>query len=267
LNGGSPRVRLKKHLGQHLLEDPATLSEIAEAAGVREGDAVFEIGPGPGTLTAVLAQRVGAEGRVLAVELDRDWHGRLDAVRRTCPWVEVQWGDALALDLDGLLEGPGWRCVANIPYYITSPLVQKLVEARAHFSVMALLMQREVAVRIDATRGRDVGPLSHYVHYHARTEVALDVPASAFRPPPKVASALLVLRPLAAPPVDVPFEMLRPLIATAFSARRKMLRSTLRALMPGEGEVESWLRRAEIAPTARAEDLGLDDFARLVRAR
>ena len=260
-------AHLKKRLGQHILESPEMLGAIVDAAGVSEGDAVLEIGPGPGTLTRVLAQRVGPGGRVLAIELDRDWQGALDGVQRAFPQVDVRWEDALATDLDGLLAERQWRCVANIPYYITSPLVQKLVEARQHFRIIALLMQKEVAERLNARRGRDVGSLSHYVQQHAESAIALEVPPSAFRPPPRVDSALLLLRPLSQPRVEVPYERLRPIIAAAFAARRKMLRGTLRALADDGAAVEAWLARAGISPTARAEDLLLEDWARLARTR
>lgn len=260
-------ARLKKHLGQHILSQPATLEAIASAAEVGPGDSVLEIGPGPGTLTRVLAHRVGAGGRVVAVELDRDWAGALEHVQRDHPHVEVRWEDALRTDLDAVLGSAIWRCVANIPYYITSPLVQRLVEARHHFRLLALLMQKEVAERLHASHGRDVGMLSHYVHYHADTALGPEVPPEAFHPPPRVHSALLLLRPRTHPPVDVPFDALRPIIGAAFAARRKMLRSTLRPLAAeGEG-VESWLARADVAPTGRAEDLDLAALARLARTR
>lgn len=258
---------LKKRLGQHILESPATLGAIVDAAGVVAGDSVLEIGPGPGTLTRTLAERVGPQGRVLAIELDREWQRALDGVQRAYPQVHVRWEDALHTDLDASLEGATWRCVANIPYYITSPLVAKIVEARTHFVVVALLMQKEVAERLNARRGRDVGALSHYVQYHAETKIALEIAPTAFRPPPKVDSALLLLHPLAAPRVDVPYARLRPIIATAFGARRKMLRGTLRPLVGQGANVASWLDAAGVSPTARAEELDLDDWARLAATR
>lgn len=258
---------LKKRLGQHILESPAMLDAIVDAAGVVAGDSVLEIGPGPGTLTRALAEKVGEHGRVLAVELDRDWQSPLDGVQRAFPQVHVRWEDALSTDLDATLGGATWRCVANIPYYITSPLVQKLIEARAHFCVVALLMQKEVAERLHARRGRDVGTLSHYVQYHCDTEIALEIAPTAFRPPPKVDSALLLLRPLAAPRVDMPYARLRPIIAAAFGARRKMLRGSLRALAGAGGQVELWLAAAGVSPTARPEELDLDDWARLAAMR
>lgn len=260
-------AQLKKRLGQHILESPATLGAIVDAAGVVVGDSVLEIGPGPGTLTRALAERVGPTGRVLAVELDRDWQGALDTLTRAVPQVQVRWEDALNTDLGAVLGGAGWRCVANIPYYITSPLVQKLIEGRAHFRVIALLMQKEVAERLHARRGRDVGTVSHYVQYHADTDIALEIAPTAFRPPPKVDSALLLLRPLDSPRVDVPYERMRPIIATAFGARRKMLRGTLRALAGDPVATDSWLAAAGVSPTARAEELDLTDWARLAVTR
>lgn len=261
---------MKKRLGQHLLVDSAVLDAIEEVAGTRAGDRVLEIGPGPGNLTARLADAVRPQGRVVAIELDRSWASRLNRACSGRPHVKVVWNNALEVDLAALLgeDGP-WKCVANIPYYITSPIVQKLLDARRLFSLFALLMQKEVATRLHATSGREVGMLSHFVHYHCETRIAFDVPASAFRPPPTVDSALLVMEPLSAPPVDVPFDSLRPIIQAAFSARRRMLRGTLRALpsMETTDAVDGWLSRAGIHPQARPEQLTLDDFARLAMTR
>lgn len=250
---------------------PDTLRAIALAANVSAADHVLEIGAGPGNLTRELARLVSSHGRVRAIELDRDWTSMLESLHENHAQVDVTWGDALTVDFDTLLGGtPGpWKCVANIPYYITSQLVQKLVEYRRYFSVMALLMQQEVAERLNAERGREVGMLSYFVHYHCTTELALTVPASAFRPPPKVDSALLILRPRAVPAVDIPFDGIRPIIQAAFASRRKMLRKTLCALpgMRDRGDVLPWLERASIAADARPEELTLLDFARLASAR
>ncbi|MBM3460613.1 MAG: ribosomal RNA small subunit methyltransferase A [Armatimonadetes bacterium] len=249
--------RLKKRLGQHLLTAPGWLERIVATAAVQPGDGVLEIGPGPGNLTRLLADAVGPTGRVLALELDTDWKPRLEALCASHPQVSVLWCDALEADLDML---DGWRVVANIPYYITAPLVEKLLVARARFTSLALLMQKEVALRLHAQRGREVGAISYFVHYHCATEVALTVPAEAFTPPPKVDSALLLLRPLEERPVAVAPERLFPLIRAAFETRRKMLRGSLR------GYGEAIFRDSGVAGDRRPEDLTLEEFARLASA-
>jgi 16S rRNA (adenine1518-N6/adenine1519-N6)-dimethyltransferase len=261
----SSGVRLKKHLGQHILRDRAILAAIVDAAAVGPRDRVLEIGPGPGTLTAVLAERAA---EVLAVELDTAFRADLGRLAERHPSLRVHFGDVLEIDLPTLLDGGLWKCVANIPYYITSPLVARLLDERGRFSLLALLMQKEVAERIDARRGRDVGPLSYFVQYHARTRVALTVPAAAFTPPPKVESALLVLEPRERPLVDVAYERIRPIVVAAFAARRKMLRGSLRGL-PGmdPARLEGWLRAAGVPPEARPEELSLEDFGRLAATR
>jgi 16S rRNA (adenine1518-N6/adenine1519-N6)-dimethyltransferase len=253
-------ARLKKSLGQHLLTDATILERIVEVAGVRAGDSVLEIGAGPGNLSALLAAGVGTSGRVVAVEIDTDWRARLEGVAGRFPQLSIAWGDVLALDLPELV-GTQARglCVGNIPYYITAPIIERLIEQRSHFRRMALLMQADVADRIATLRGRDIGPISYYVQYHCEVEVPLRVPASAFQPPPQVESAVLVMTPRDEAPVAGDAGIIFKLIRTAFGNRRKMLRVTLREHLAA-------LEQARIDATKRPEELDLSDFAALARA-
>lgn len=266
--------RYKKSLGQHILEDASILRRIVQAAAVPRGGRVLEIGAGPGNLTRVIADAVGPQGTVVSVELDTDWQVPLGAVVEEHPWVRVAWGDVLRADLDELLgqdatETPGaWTVVANIPYYITTPIIEMLIARRSLFSRMALLMQREVARRVACVRGRESGSLSHFVQYHCQASVAFDVPAQAFVPPPEVESALLLLEVREGPPVTAPEDILFRIIHTTFRERRKMLRKSLRSL-PGLGvpaEVEKMLASAGVAGESRPEELSLEQFAALARA-
>lgn len=259
--------RLKKRLGQHILTDTDVLRAIVAAAGVEPGDRVLEIGPGPGNLTRLLTDAVGSTGSVLAVELDRAWHGPLERLQAERPWLRVVWEDALRVHLESPLSAPGapWKAVANIPYYITTPLVERLLSLRRHFSRLALLVQKEVALRMDAVRGRDAGSVSHFVHYHCETQIPFEVSAAAFHPPPQVDSALLVLIPRERPPVAVDEERLFAVIHLAFAGRRKMLRRSLRGLASPEA-LENALERAEVCGDRRPEDLTIEEFAALAEA-
>jgi len=287
-------VPLKKRLGQHLLTSVPVLERIVEAAGVQSGDWILEIGPGPGNLTRCLADRVATNGRIVAVEVDTAWRGSLDRLRRTHPWVEVHWGDILKVELASLLaiphwgssprpptgqesvrsghsrpvEGAPWKVVANIPYYITAPIIEKMLQQRHCFAKMALLVQYEVATRINALQGRNVGVISYLVHYYSESRIAFEVAPSAFTPAPRVTSALLILSPRSQVAVDVPAEALFTLIRTAFGQRRKMLKSTLRSLptLHQHGRTEEVLHMAGIAGDLRPENLTLEDFAALTRA-
>lgn len=251
--------RLKKRLGQHLLA-PEWVRRIVDLAAVAPGERILEIGPGPGNMTRLLADAVGPSGRVVAVELDQDWRSALAAMP---PQVQVVWGDVLQIDLREVLPDAQWRVVANIPYYLTAPLLERLIELRERIPRMALLMQKEVAERLDARSGRDVGAVSHFVHLHFDTRIALEVPAGAFTPPPEVESALLLLERREAPAVSVPPEILFPVIRTAFAGRRKMLRRSLRGLSDA---LDMAFERAGVAGERRPEDLTLQEWDALARA-
>jgi 16S rRNA (adenine1518-N6/adenine1519-N6)-dimethyltransferase len=255
-------IRPKRSLGQHFLADPNTARRVATLAGVSRGDAVLEIGPGLGSLTLALIER-GAH--VLAIELDPRLAG---VVREVVPGdVDVRVGDAVTMDLVALLaHRPEWACVSNLPYNVAVPVVVRLLEDTPAVGQILVMVQREVGERLAAGPGdSEYGAVSVKVAYHAEADVVGAVPPTVFVPRPKVDSVLVSLRRRAMPPVWVPsVTALFELVRAGFAQRRKMLR---RALQPVLGDrAVPVLAAAGVAPTARAEVLGLDEWAAVARA-
>jgi 16S rRNA (adenine1518-N6/adenine1519-N6)-dimethyltransferase len=204
------------------------------------------------------------------VELDDRFAPKLAALRIRYPHLDVVIGDFLKIDLPEIASpAVSWTVVANIPYYITALIIEKLIgEGRGFIREAYLLVQEEVARRIVSRGGRESGAVSIYVQYHARPEIMMIVPPEAFSPPPMVRSALLHLSFLDAPPVEVREESFFTVVGIAFRSRRKMLRNSLAVLpwAPDQGEIEEALKAAGIDPRARPESLDLEDFARLSRS-
>ena len=249
----------KKELGQHWLRDPEILAEIAEAAELSKDDVVLEIGPGLGTLTSRLLARAG---RVVAVEFDRDLAGKLPG-QFPGKNLEVINEDILQFDLNQLPVG--YKVVANVPYYITSKIVEKLMTAENKPSLAVLLVQKEVAERIAAEPG-EMSILAVGVQLFAEAELDIEVPRQFFTPPPKVDSQVVVLRtrtePLVAPEDHKDFFRV---VKAGFSAKRKKLRSSLSGgLGVSKDSAERLLKKANISPDVRAEDLAIDDWQRLL---
>jgi 16S rRNA (adenine1518-N6/adenine1519-N6)-dimethyltransferase len=247
-------------LGQNFVADPNTVRRIARLAEVGEGDQVVEIGPGLGSLTVALAE-TGA--RVTAVELDRHLLPALRSVVEPLG-VEVVQGDAMRLDWDELLTSSGvpgrpWALVANLPYNVATPLVLDLLAGVPAIEHMLVMVQREVAERLAAGPGsKAYGIPSVKVAYRARAEVVGRVPPTVFIPPPRVESALVRLRRLPSPAVDADPDRLFALVEAGFGQRRKMVRRSLAGLVDAAG-----FERAGVRPDARAEELDLDEWARL----
>ena len=251
--------RAKRRLGQHFLSDPRILQRIADALGPTARDTVLEIGPGPGGLTTALAARAG---RVVAIEKDVDL---VPDLRARVPGVMVVPGDALEVDWH-TLGGPGALVAGNIPYNITSPLIDKAL-APPRPRRIVFLVQKEVADRVTAGAGEGAyGALSIGVQAVARAERLFVVPAGAFHPRPKVDSAVLRLTPLESPLVpDAESPMLRRLVVGLFSFRRKQLGRGVRELTGWAPEqVADVLARAEVDPAARPETLEPERFVRLL---
>ncbi|HEX6644791.1 MAG TPA: 16S rRNA (adenine(1518)-N(6)/adenine(1519)-N(6))-dimethyltransferase RsmA [Gemmatimonadales bacterium] len=253
--------RPKRRLGQHFLFDPRILARIADATLAGPADTVLEIGPGPGGLTAALLARAG---RVVAIEKDPDV---LSELKRRAPGAIVLEADALDTDWHAAAGVPPERLIVagNIPYNITSPLIDKALEAPLPSRVV-FLVQKEVAERIASGPGSpEYGALSVGVQAVASVERLFTVPAGAFAPPPKVDSAVIRLAPLAEPLVQ---EARRPdfrrFVVGVFGLRRKQLQRVLRELT-GRGAAESAriLEGLGIAPSARPETLAPRQFAAL----
>jgi len=251
-------LRPKRSLGQNFVVEPNTVRRIVELAGVGPGDQVVEVGPGVGSLTLALLE---AGAAVTAVEIDDALVGALEEVVSRSPYADLRivGGDALTVDWDRLLgdRAGSWHLVANLPYNISVPLVCDLLDGVEAIGRMLVMVQREVAARLVARPGDAAyGLPSVKVSYHAEARTVGRVPPSVFLPRPRVESALVEIVRRPAPLVDVDPQVLFGVVRAGFGQRRKMLRRSLRNLIDEEGLIV-----AGVDPTARAEDLGLDDWA------
>jgi 16S rRNA (adenine1518-N6/adenine1519-N6)-dimethyltransferase len=234
---------------------------IARAAGPLDTVSVIEIGPGPGGLTRALLE-CGAH-HVTAIERDTRCIAALQELSAAYPGrLTVIEGDALTLDPSSLVPAPR-KIVANLPYNIATPLLIGWLRRIGDYESLTLLFQKEVALRLTARpRSHDYGRLSVITQWLAAVRTLFDIPGSAFVPPPKVTSTLVRLTPRAVPLSDCRFTELERVTAAAFGQRRKMLRASLRML----GDSEALLAAAGVKPTARAEELRVEEFCALARA-
>jgi 16S rRNA (adenine1518-N6/adenine1519-N6)-dimethyltransferase len=256
-------------LGQHFLADAGWRERIARAmlasqvsADHPAGGVWIEIGAGHGEMTALLARQAS---RVVAIELDAKLVAPLRALTMKLGNVSVVAGDVLAQDLAKLAGGEPFCVYGNVPYYITSPIVHHLFTCADRLRAAYLVVQLEVATRLTARPGRrDYGYLSAFTQFYARSEILLRIPPGAFRPPPKVASALVALRlPGERATLGVSDEPgFVEFLKKCFAQKRKMLRNNLRAMVE-PGSAEALLAECGISRDARAEQLSLDQFARL----
>ena len=247
-------------LGQHFLLDGNLTDRIARAAGDLGQGTTIEVGPGPGGLTRSLL-RAGA-ARIVAIERDRRAVAALAELAAAVPGrLEVREGDALEIDLAALGEPPR-RVVANLPYNVATPLLIGWLRQAQAFESLTLMFQKEVVDRLAARpRSKAYGRLSVLTQHVCEVVPLFDIAASAFVPPPKVVSSVVRLRPRASAGGDL--SRLEAVTAAAFGQRRKMLRSSLKAAFD---DPESVLSRLGLLPTARAEELAVDDFVRLARS-
>ncbi|MBA2663956.1 MAG: ribosomal RNA small subunit methyltransferase A [Bradymonadaceae bacterium] len=262
--------RAKKRFGQHFLTDPRILDAISTLAGVGAGDRVLEIGPGCGTLTLSLLQH-GAS--VQAVELDRDAIAFVrEALEPYWPLTIVE-GDVLRKDLSVLLAGEAddgsggpWKVVANLPYNVATEIFFRLVEQRERIAVMVLMFQKEVARRLVARVGDDgYGALSLMCRLHCDAEIVMNLPPGAFVPPPKVHSAVVRMVPLVKTRIEDEVQRRRfiKVVKGAFSTRRKTLPNALRTIGLDKDEVAAALEAMGLKTSARAEELGFEQFVAL----
>jgi len=253
-------IRAKKTLGQNFLRDPHYLNRIADAAQVGSEDQVLEIGPGLGHLTRVLLQR---SQKVLAIEVDDRLIPHLTDEFKDVKNFELLHADALEYDYASL---PGrWKVVANLPYYISTPIIQKLIVHRSRFISLTLMLQKEVAERIAAPPGgKDYGYLSVLVQYHTVPRKEFKVPPGSFTPMPEVDSTVITLLMRDQPAAVVRDEdFFIRVIKAAFSQRRKTLRNSLKQLdMPGD-KMDMVLASTGIDLGRRAETLTVAEFGKL----
>ncbi len=253
-------IHAKKSLGQNFLKDPHYLTRIVEAAAVASEDRVLEIGPGQGDLTRLLAARAGA---VLAVELDDRLIERLRTEFAGQRNVVIEHADALEYPFESL-EGI-WKVVANLPYYISTPIIQRLLRFRRTFSSFTLMLQKEVAGRIaSAPGGKEYGYLSVLVQFYAQPRLEFLVPPEAFTPRPEVDSTVITLVMRDTPAASVKDEQFFfRVVKAAFSQRRKTLRNSLRRLGLPKEKLDQVLPATGIDLGRRAETLSVQEFANL----
>lgn len=256
----------QKALGQNFLFDLNLTGRIARAAGPLEGQTVVEIGPGPGGLTRALL--ANGAGRVIAIERDRRCMPALAEIGAHYPGrLEVVDGDALAVDLSGLLGGSPTRIVANLPYNIGTPLLVGWLSAEPWppwWASLTLMFQREVAERIVAKPEQRAayGRLAVLANWRCETRILFDVPKTAFVPQPKITSSIVQLLPRQQPePCDR--RLLERVTLAAFGQRRKMLRQSLKAVL---ADPAAMIEAAGLSPTMRAEEVPVSGFVALANA-
>lgn len=259
------QLQYKQGLGQNFIYDDALLVALVEASGVGKGDRVLEIGPGCGTMTVHLAR---ACQKVIALELDERLIPLIKRTLRGMDNVLVVQGDVLKEDLGKLTAplGPGFSVVANIPYYITSPILNLFLDSGLTFSRLAMMVQTEVAEKMLARPGTDgYGMLSVKCQYYGTPQIAAEVPAACFTPRPKVDSAFVVMPMRERPAVSVknPKVFFR-VAGAAFAMRRKTMANNLQAAFAvSKGRAEELLASCGLDARVRGEKLGLEEFAAL----
>ena len=254
-----------KNYGQNFLIDSHVIDKIIAAADISKDDEVLEIGPGIGTLTQYLAE---AAGSVTVVEIDDKLIPILEDTLSDYDNVKIIHGDIMKQDIAAIFEGRPFKIVANLPYYITTPIIMSLLESRVPAESITVMIQKEVADRMQAGPGsKDYGALSLAVQYYAEPYLAANVPPNCFMPRPRVGSAVIHLRRLEKPSVEVKDEKLMfKLIRAAFNQRRKTLANGIKnfeGLSFSREDVEAALERLGFDKMVRGEALTLKQFAEL----
>lgn len=255
-------LRMQKKWGQNFLIRPEVVEDIVDAAELGPDDRVLEIGPGIGTLTQGLA-RTGAQ--VTAVELDPKLPEILAETLAAYPNVRIVPGDILKTDVRALMGDEPFTVAANLPYYITTPILMYLLEQKLPLVRLVLMMQREVAERLAASPGtKAYGAITLAVQYYTEAHVLFDVEPESFWPAPNVVSSVVEFIPRKQPPVDVRDEkLLFRLVKIAFAQRRKTFRNNIKAAGYESATADALLARAEIDGGRRGETFSLEEFARL----
>lgn len=258
-------IKMSKKLGQNFLIKRGIVDEIVHAAELTVGEPVLEVGPGIGTLTQGLAQS-GAD--VTAIELDRRLLEVLDTTLASYDNVRIIHGDVLKFDVPTIMNHKPFKVVANLPYYITTPIIMSLLESKLPIERLVVMVQKEVALRMIAKPGtKDYGALSVAVQYYTEPDIVLDVPPKSFLPAPAVTSSVIrcVLRDK--PPVDVIDEKLFfRVVKAGFAQRRKTFSNTMKTTGLTRDRIEELLAKANIDGQRRGETFTLQEFADVANA-
>ncbi len=256
--------KFKKKFGQNFITDSNLLQKIVDAGDVGPDDVVIEVGPGAATLTKALAQRAKA---VIAIEIDRDLVPVIEETMAGFDNFYLVQGDALQLDLDAVIQeklGAPHRCkvIANLPYYITTPLVMYFLEQGFSIDRIVIMVQKEVAERFTAQPGKkEYGAITVSLHYYGNVRYAFTVPRHMFIPQPDVDSAVVDIQPWTQKPLQADNEQLfHQVVKAAFGQRRKTLNNALKTLDMDSALMQQALQEVEIDGTRRGETLSVDEF-------
>ena len=264
-------IKARKKYGQNFLIDANVIKRIIDASSITKEDCVLEIGPGIGSMTQLLSE---AAGKVICVEIDESLRPVLEETLEDCDNVRILWQDILKTDLKAVCEeyneGKPLKVVANLPYYVTTPILMQLLEQKDVFTSITVMVQKEVADRIRSGPGsKEYGAISLAVQYYAEPEAVLTVSPSSFIPRPGVDSCVLCLTAYTEPPVKCNEKVMFALIRAAFNQRRKTLANAishgycLGGRQLSREEVTAALEKAGLPPTVRGEALSLEQFAEL----
>lgn len=257
------KVQPHRLRGQNFLVDAQILAAIVEVYPPTKQDVVLEIGPGLGALSQHLAAKAQA---LTLLEIEPAFVKYLKSCFTAQPNINIHQGDALLFDYQAYFDAP-YLLFANVPYHITTPLLQKLLLAGGPWQRMVLLLQKEAALRIAQGKGRNNSPLTLLCSYFGQAKIEFIVPPQAFYPAPAVDSAVISISRFSQPAVDEPIDELLPLIHAGFAERRKLLSNNLASsAFPGDKAYwQEGLQQSGIAEQARAENLAIQDYAALLR--
>jgi 16S rRNA (adenine1518-N6/adenine1519-N6)-dimethyltransferase len=255
-------LKVRKGLGQHFLVDGEVLSLIVATADLKSNDMVVEVGPGLGILTRELAKKAGG---VIAIELDDNLAALLKKTLAAYKNVTIINGDVLKIEPKEIIKGQDYKVVANLPYYITSPVLRHFLEASAKPRTMVVMVQKEVAEAIAAKPG-DMSLLSVSVQFYGEPKIITIVPPESFYPAPEVSSAIVRIDVYPKPKVDVDERGFFDTVRAGFAAPRKQLANSLaKGLGREKALVLPFLQKASIDPSRRAETLSIEEWASLFR--
>lgn len=260
----------RRPLGQHFLADRNIIAKIIKAADLHEDDNILEIGPGRGAITLEMVKKARL---VKAIEVDKELAARLPVL----PNLQVIDQDFLKLNLAEILQKDSlstdatqkkWKVVANLPYYITTPIIEKLlIDGSPYIDRMIIMIQKEVADRIQSLACRESSALSYFVGYYAQAKTLFNVKPGSFNPPPQVDSSVMALDIYQTPPVQAPVKLFLTLTRTSFNQRRKTLRKSLKGLaLSTQTDLEKAFAQAGLTGNERPEELTLQQFSALALA-